>query len=467
MHYSDQMYELQDALLSDCLHGTTAYINFNRRHLINFVGVSYQQPRSLPSAESMVSGDGSSLDSKSKLAKERAVRKTTAASKSRRISTSSNGSSSGRRKTTTAQFQRLMQVFETVAEIPSGELKKQLAQELGMTERSVQVWFQNRRAKMAKLKADHLKREQEEREYFLQKLALVTSNGGSEQHVMSNQTTLLSSSGLNNDSAFNCLSAASTPMASNGFHPSLIPPQPAEKILLTPFNPNQYVVSSQSSSVERTGMPVSYPPQQVEMSKLGTTESSHDLILDKLLDHGSQGRNSFLSFLAAPSPNMTASGIVKRVDSGLFTIPSIVGDGPSRQVDSSYKECHHVDTFENSSNHNPFTLVLTNGSDTCMGHQHVTVQPMPSQEDQPISSISPATSTKKHSSRKRKRQDPQQLLSPTSPGNQIAFETNDISAMGGAVSPLMEFLKLRNASSESIFRGSNSQFLNAQPYSHW
>ncbi|KAI9478221.1 MAG: homeobox domain-containing protein [Benjaminiella poitrasii] len=47
------------------------------------------------------------------------------------------------------QYQRLMETFEST-DTPSSEIREQLAEELDMTKREVQVWFQNRRAKVSR-----------------------------------------------------------------------------------------------------------------------------------------------------------------------------------------------------------------------------------------------------------------------------------------------------------------------------
>ncbi|ORZ03112.1 homeobox domain-domain-containing protein, partial [Syncephalastrum racemosum] len=52
-----------------------------------------------------------------------------------------------RKRITPQQFERLMEVFDQT-DTPSTEIREKLADELGMTKREVQVWFQNRRAKM-------------------------------------------------------------------------------------------------------------------------------------------------------------------------------------------------------------------------------------------------------------------------------------------------------------------------------
>ncbi|KAI8887919.1 homeobox, partial [Backusella circina FSU 941] len=49
------------------------------------------------------------------------------------------------------QYTRLMEMFEET-DTPSSEIRAHLASELDMTNREVQVWFQNRRAKMNRTK---------------------------------------------------------------------------------------------------------------------------------------------------------------------------------------------------------------------------------------------------------------------------------------------------------------------------
>jgi hypothetical protein len=56
-----------------------------------------------------------------------------------------------RRKTTSAEKQALMKIFEEENNLyPNKELREKLGQQLGMTPRQVQVWFQNQRSKLAK-----------------------------------------------------------------------------------------------------------------------------------------------------------------------------------------------------------------------------------------------------------------------------------------------------------------------------
>ncbi|KAI8063659.1 Homeodomain-like protein [Gilbertella persicaria] len=56
-----------------------------------------------------------------------------------------------RKRISTAQYERLMQVFDQT-DTPSSEIRENLAVELDMTKREVQVWFQNRRAKVNRTK---------------------------------------------------------------------------------------------------------------------------------------------------------------------------------------------------------------------------------------------------------------------------------------------------------------------------
>jgi len=56
-----------------------------------------------------------------------------------------------RRKTTSTEKQVLMKIFEEENNLyPNKELREKLGQQLGMTARQVQVWFQNQRSKLAK-----------------------------------------------------------------------------------------------------------------------------------------------------------------------------------------------------------------------------------------------------------------------------------------------------------------------------
>ncbi|KAF9763694.1 Homeobox protein HD-10 [Nosema granulosis] len=54
-----------------------------------------------------------------------------------------------RKRTTKAQLRVLEKTFETCPR-PDSLMRKKLGEQLGMTPRSVQVWFQNRRAKIKK-----------------------------------------------------------------------------------------------------------------------------------------------------------------------------------------------------------------------------------------------------------------------------------------------------------------------------
>ncbi|CEP18102.1 hypothetical protein [Parasitella parasitica] len=53
------------------------------------------------------------------------------------------------------QYKRLMSTFD-ITDTPSSEIRSRLAEELDMTKREVQVWFQNRRAKMNRNRANSL-----------------------------------------------------------------------------------------------------------------------------------------------------------------------------------------------------------------------------------------------------------------------------------------------------------------------
>jgi len=64
-------------------------------------------------------------------------------------SSTSGESAGGRKRVTTEQLAILERAFEC-GMIPDQETRRRLAERLGFTERRVQIWFQNRRAKMKK-----------------------------------------------------------------------------------------------------------------------------------------------------------------------------------------------------------------------------------------------------------------------------------------------------------------------------
>ncbi|KAI8071023.1 homeobox domain-containing protein [Gongronella butleri] len=57
-----------------------------------------------------------------------------------------------RKRISSQQLSRLMTIFQQT-DTPSSEVREQLANELDMTKREVQVWFQNRRAKASRARA--------------------------------------------------------------------------------------------------------------------------------------------------------------------------------------------------------------------------------------------------------------------------------------------------------------------------
>lgn len=61
-----------------------------------------------------------------------------------------------RKKTTRQQLEVLERTFETNIR-PDTRMRKMLAEQLGMTPRSIQVWFQNRRAKEKKMAEKYIK----------------------------------------------------------------------------------------------------------------------------------------------------------------------------------------------------------------------------------------------------------------------------------------------------------------------
>lgn len=65
--------------------------------------------------------------------------------------TISSSSKVKRKRISPVQYNRLMEIFDQT-DTPSSEIRENLADELKMTKREVQVWFQNRRAKVNRTK---------------------------------------------------------------------------------------------------------------------------------------------------------------------------------------------------------------------------------------------------------------------------------------------------------------------------
>ncbi len=62
-----------------------------------------------------------------------------------------------RRCVTPAKLKRLLYTFQNATQYPDSKLRDEMAKELDMTNREVQVWFQNQRAKMRRLGQDRPK----------------------------------------------------------------------------------------------------------------------------------------------------------------------------------------------------------------------------------------------------------------------------------------------------------------------
>ncbi|KAF9763091.1 Homeobox protein HD-10, partial [Nosema granulosis] len=73
-----------------------------------------------------------------------------------------------RKRTSKKQLEVLEKTFETCIR-PDAKLRKKLGDQLGMTPRAVQIWFQNRRAKVKKAQGTVSKRKTEPREDYYSK----------------------------------------------------------------------------------------------------------------------------------------------------------------------------------------------------------------------------------------------------------------------------------------------------------
>ncbi|KAI8093653.1 uncharacterized protein BX664DRAFT_385051 [Halteromyces radiatus] len=78
-----------------------------------------------------------------------------------------------RKRISTQQFNRLMAIFQQT-DTPSSEVREHLAEELDMTKREVQVWFQNRRAKASRARAAAA--------------AISNANHNNDHHIVNNMT---------------------------------------------------------------------------------------------------------------------------------------------------------------------------------------------------------------------------------------------------------------------------------------
>lgn len=59
-----------------------------------------------------------------------------------------------RKRTSVINVSILEYVYENITQFPSVDLREELSKRTGMTQRAIQIWFQNRRAKIKRQKKD-------------------------------------------------------------------------------------------------------------------------------------------------------------------------------------------------------------------------------------------------------------------------------------------------------------------------
>jgi len=130
-----------------------------------------------------------------------------------------------RQRTSPDQLAILEQIFQT-DKMPSQQTRVQLADQLGMSSRRVQIWFQNKRAKV--------------------KRGLGKSSEGLQQTPDSPSLDLDRDSATPSLSSSSCLSEPSSPVPDSSFTPSSSPPT-LSILSITPPSPSSAVVPSSPS----------------------------------------------------------------------------------------------------------------------------------------------------------------------------------------------------------------------------
>jgi len=129
-----------------------------------------------------------------------------------------------RQRTSPDQLAILEQIFQT-DKMPSPQTRVQLADQLGMSSRRVQIWFQNKRAKV--------------------KRGLGKSSDGVQQTPDSPTLDIDPTTSLSSSSS--CLSEPSSPVPDSSFTPSSSPPSLSLPSSFTPPSPSSAVVPSSPS----------------------------------------------------------------------------------------------------------------------------------------------------------------------------------------------------------------------------
>jgi hypothetical protein len=151
-----------------------------------------------------------------------------------------------RQRTSPDQLAILEQIFQT-DKMPSQQTRVQLADQLGMSSRRVQIWFQNKRAKV--------------------KRGLGKSSDGFQQPPMSPHLDI-DRDGCTSLSSSSCLSEPSSPLVpDSSFHgsPSSSPPL-LSLLSTTPPSPNSPAVVPSSPSLPRTPKQLSPQVTQLQFS---------------------------------------------------------------------------------------------------------------------------------------------------------------------------------------------------------
>jgi hypothetical protein len=152
-----------------------------------------------------------------------------------------------RQRTSPDQLAILEQIFQT-DKMPSQQTRVQLADQLGMSSRRVQIWFQNKRAKV--------------------KRGLGKSSDGFQQPPMSPHLDI-DRDGCASLSSSSCLSEPSSPLVpDSSFHGSPSSPPPLSLLSTTPPSPNSPAVVPSSPSLPHT------PKHSTQVSQLQFSLSS-------------------------------------------------------------------------------------------------------------------------------------------------------------------------------------------------
>jgi hypothetical protein len=155
-----------------------------------------------------------------------------------------------RQRTSPDQLAILEQIFQT-DKMPSQQTRVQLADQLGMSSRRVQIWFQNKRAKV--------------------KRGLGKSTEGMQLAPMSPQLDIDSRDSCSSLSSSSCLSEPSSPLVPDSSFPPSSSPPTRSLLSTTPPSPNSPAVVPSSPSLPHTPKQASQVAQlQFSLSHLAS-----------------------------------------------------------------------------------------------------------------------------------------------------------------------------------------------------